>query len=77
MWCHFNRKIWTDSHVTDPYKKIADVYYTPSATGSFQGSVKLYQSLRKECVNIALADVTRWLNRQDVYTMNRMAPPKA
>ena len=37
------------------------------------GPVELYQYLRKKGVNITLADVTKWLNRQDVYTMNRMA----
>ena len=57
-------------------QEIADVYYTPGAAGSFQGPVKLYQSLRKKGVNITLADVTKWLNRQDVYTMNRMARHK-
>ena len=58
------------------YQKIADVYYTPGAAGSFQGPVELYQSLRKKDVNITLADVTKWLNRQHVYTMNRMARHK-
>ena len=32
--------------------------------------------MRKKGVNITLADVTKWLNRQDVYTMNRMARHK-
>ena len=57
-------------------QEIADVYYTPGAAGSFQGPIKLYQSLRKKGVNITLADVTKWLNRQDVYTINRMARHK-
>ena len=57
-------------------QEIADVYYTPGAAGSFQGLIKLYQSLRKKGVNITLADVTKWLNRQDVYTINRMARHK-
>ena len=30
-------------------QEIADVHYTPDAAGSFQGPVKLYQSLRKKC----------------------------
>ena len=57
-------------------QEIADVYYTPGAAGSFQVPVKLYQSLRKESVNITLADVIKWLERQDVYTMNRMVRHK-
>ena len=57
-------------------QEIADVYYTPGAAGSFQRPVKLYQSLRKKGVNITLTDVTKWLNRQDVYTMNRIAHHK-
>ena len=32
--------------------------------------------MRKKGVNITLADVTKWLNRQDVYTINRMARHK-
>ena len=56
-------------------QEIADVYYTPGAAGSFQGPVKLYQSLRKEGVNITLADVTKWC-LHNVYTMNRMARHK-
>ena len=55
---------------------MADVYYTPGATGSCRGPVELYQSLREKGVNITLTDVTKWLNRQDVYTMNRMARHK-
>ena len=58
-------------------QEIADVYYTPGAAGSFQRPIKLYQSLIKKGVNIiTLADVTKWLNRQDVYTINRMARHK-
>ena len=57
-------------------QEIADVYYTPGAAGSFQGPVKLYQALRKKGVNITQADVKKWLERQDVYTMNRMARHK-
>ena len=32
--------------------------------------------MRKKGVNITLGDVTKWLNRQDVYTINRMARRK-
>ena len=32
--------------------------------------------MRKEGVNITLADVKKWLERQDVYTMNRMVRHK-
>ena len=63
--------LFLETYMTD--QEIADVYYTPGAAGSFQGPVKLYQYLRKKGVNITLADVTKWLNRQDVYTINRMA----
>lgn len=44
-------------------------YYSPKAIGSFGGVDRLYKALKRKDPTVKLADVKKWLRKQDTYTL--------
>ena len=52
-------------------------YRDPKAAGSYQGPLKLYQSLKRDGEqDVTLKDVKKYLQKEDVYTLNRAVKTK-
>ena len=54
-------------------KLLHNIYYTPSAAGSFGGLKPLFREAKKQVKTLKLGDVSRWLSDQDAYTLHRPA----